>query len=89
MTEVVERVARALHAAFTPYADYSYSWDDPMASREMFYALARAAILALRDADQAMIDEGGNLIAEERNYLDAFDLAEKSFTTMIDVALAE
>jgi hypothetical protein len=48
----IERVARALHAAFTPYADYSYSWDDPLASKDMFRALAKAAIAALTNTTE-------------------------------------
>lgn len=47
----VERVARALHKAFTPYADYSYPWRHSLASRPMFLDLARAAIAALREPD--------------------------------------
>ncbi len=40
----VEEVARALHAAFSPYADYTYEWDNPLSSQDMFRALASAAI---------------------------------------------
>jgi hypothetical protein len=45
--DVVEKVAKAIHAAFGPFGDYSYPWGDPLSSPEMFRTLARAAIEAM------------------------------------------
>lgn len=38
----VESVARALHEAHMPYCDYTYPFDDPMSSADMYRALACA-----------------------------------------------
>jgi hypothetical protein len=56
MSEMVERVARALHEAHKPWCDYTYDFEHPMASREVYEALARAAIAAMREPTEGMIE---------------------------------
>lgn len=55
-----ENMARALHAAYAPFADYSYAWDDPLSSQDMFYALADAALRASRceQCDMPAVEDG-------------------------------
>lgn len=55
---MVERVARAIHAAFNDSgaADHTYAWDDPLAGRDHFRLLARAAIEAMREPTGAVME---------------------------------
>lgn len=59
MTEtMIDRVARALHEAHKPWCDYTHPFEDPRSGREVYEALARAAIAALREPTEVMMDEG-------------------------------
>jgi hypothetical protein len=40
----LETVARALHEAHKPFCDYTYPFDHPMASAEVYFTLAAKAI---------------------------------------------
>lgn len=55
MTEtMIDRVARALHEAHKPWCDYTHPFEDPRSGREVYEALARAAIAALREPTEGM-----------------------------------
>lgn len=43
----IEVVARALHEAHKPWCDYTYPFEHPMASRDVYETLAKAAIEAI------------------------------------------
>ena len=45
----IEVVARALHEAHKPWCDYTYEFDHPMAGREIYITLAKAAIKAIAE----------------------------------------
>jgi len=42
LDDYTESVARALHEAHMPYCDYTYPFEDPMSSADMYRTLARA-----------------------------------------------
>jgi hypothetical protein len=46
----IELVARALHEAHKPWAYYTYPFEHPMAGREVYETLAKAAIKAIAEA---------------------------------------
>jgi len=46
----IEVVARALHEAHKPWAYYTYPFEHPMAGREVYETLAKAAIKAIAEA---------------------------------------
>lgn len=52
----VESVARALHEAHMPYCDYTYPFDHPMSSSDMYRALARAVTLVRGQLVQAPVE---------------------------------
>ena len=52
----IEVVARALHEAHKPWCDYTYPFEHPMSSREVYETLARAAIKAITSGQR----EGDN-----------------------------
>jgi hypothetical protein len=83
---MVERVARAIHAAFNDSgaADYTYAWDDPLAGRDHFRLLARAAIEAMREPTATMIDAAYDRHGALPRSAYAYD-----YNLMIDAALSE
>lgn len=77
MSEMVERVARAIQATRGPREN----WDRVTpATRDLWMADARAAIEAMREPTEAMTDAGWRRI-EER------DDAAENWRMMIDAAL--
>jgi hypothetical protein len=51
-----DTIARVLHEAHKPWCDYTYSFEHPMSSREVYEALADAVIAA---QDAAVRERGG------------------------------
>lgn len=45
MRSYQERIARALHDAHKPYCDYTYPFDHPLSSADMYRDLAHAVML--------------------------------------------
>jgi hypothetical protein len=64
-SEMIERVARALWVQHTGRGDW---WDDPSyaalteETRNGYRGFARAAIAAMREPSQAMIEAGGKVV---------------------------
>lgn len=57
MSEMIERVARALHAHEDSWNDIDWEYL-PAGTRTLFSAQARAAIEAMREPSEAMLDCG-------------------------------
>lgn len=45
-----DMIARALHEAHKPYCDYTYAFEHPMSSREVYEALSAAVLDAIEAA---------------------------------------
>ena len=85
MSEMVERVARAMCAAAEDDWDWSVFYivdanDTAETGREVYRDMARATIEAMREPTDAM------LLADPRREM---DLSEESWEAMIDAALKE
>lgn len=93
MSEMVERVARALYEA-TPFKQTAGGFEEQSdVYQRMCMVLARAAVAAMREPTQSMMVAGG-LKAETLMFEDAstgviFKDMGEVFTVMLDAALAE
>lgn len=91
MSEMVERVARALHDARNNAADYDA---DYMAeARNGYRELARAAIAAMREPDKAMLHAAAKAMSPGRrpapDYVPVADKHAIRYRAMIDEALKD
>ena len=86
----IERAARAIYEAVQP----EWHWNDPEAelSRRMYRKNARAAIAALREPDDLMMQAGAEIVRHigpdesEDTFLND---AANTWRLMVDAALAE
>lgn len=103
MTDMIERVARALFAAHNADPDWGDGYetagqaancgDDTELSHEECFALARAAIAAMREPTEAMVKAGLVFPQEpqdrEFDPVISNDLPIERYKDMIDAALAD
>lgn len=76
MTEMVERVARALFGQFAKGATVSFGFDEMHEDRkDQYRADARAAIRAMREPDERILKVGGAVLAEGRDFRSIWDAA--------------
>lgn len=78
----IERAARAMYDAVAP----EWEWDDPDAEllRRMYRANARVALLAVREATDAMCEAGGDHVEQAGRIT-----VDSLWTVMIDAALEQ
>ena len=86
----IERAARAMYATVQP----EWDWDDPDAEplRRMYRDNAKAAILALKEPSDAMVDAGADVIGSINKAESDFavrDDTKSVWNMMIDAALGE
>lgn len=79
MSEMVERMARGMHAS-TDMIWSQLPWDRLGAAQELYLSLARAAIAEMREPTRLMIRAGGEIAENDR-------IAEATWANMIDAAL--
>lgn len=104
----VERVARAIYEKSPLYVERpnigdamrSMTWDEAARyGHEDYYSMARAALTALREPSEAMIDDGEIAVDDcedsgkdsygTYSYIDGRRAAFEAWQSMIDAALAE
>ncbi len=83
MTEMIERVARALFYRFQFDPEYEYE-DAPEKERDLYRGCALTAIEAMREPTEEMATAGYSGSGE-----DSFGVALGTWRAMIDAALAE
>jgi hypothetical protein len=86
----IERAARAMYANVQP----EWDWDDPDAElmRRMYRENARAAIRALHEPSETMIDSGASVLGSVNKSESEFALRDdtkSAWSMMIDAALEE
>lgn len=89
MSEVVERVARALFEADCQIGDTPIvKWElAPEYEREEYRHLARAALEALREPTEGMVEAGADAADASGWAVDAISGAKTAYRAMIDEAL--
>ena len=91
MTDIIERVARALCVSDATPPDRPVSFEDNTPLWELHKKAARAAIAAMRDCTPAMLDAGsaahpaGGYVRETL----LTDIIEAEWRAMVDAALEE
>lgn len=86
----IERAARAMHATVKP----EWEWDAPDAEplRKMYRENVKAAIRAMQEPSEAMVDAGADVVRSVNKAESDFavrDDAKSVWSMMIDAALAE
>ena len=86
----IERAARAMYKTVNP----EWEWDDPDAwpLRKMYRENARAAILALKEPSETMINAGADVVGSVNKAESDFavrDDTKSVWNMMIDAALGE
>lgn len=80
---MIERVARAIHCNISSDYCWPYMLDD---EKELYRIYARAALIAMREPDEAMVEAGQ---ATECEHGDMTCGAANAWRAMIEVALNE
>ena len=92
MTDMIERVARAMHCSVNTWAAIPQPWDNLNSTeRSAFDLAARAAIAAMRDCTPAMLD-AGSAAHPAGGYVRGTlltDIIEAEWRAMVDAALEE
>ena len=86
MSEVVERVALA---AMAKHAEVDLAFAGVREARQGWEAIARAAILALREPTEGMIEAAYRVVAPWEGDLDSRGAAVEIMHAFIDAALSE
>ena len=86
----IERAARAMYDTVRP----EWEWDDPDAAplRRMYRDNAKAALLALKEPSEAMIDAGADVVGSVNKAESDFavrDDTKSVWNLMIDAAMGE
>jgi hypothetical protein len=86
----IERAARAMYDTVDP----EWEWDDPEAEllRRMYRENAKAAILALKEPSEVMVDAGADVVRNVNTAESDFavrDDTKSVWNMMIDAALGE
>lgn len=70
MSDMVEKVARAIWALQrdTDCNDYDKLWDGPCSAKEIARDMARAAIEAMREPTEDMLEAGTNAVDDGETY---------------------
>lgn len=80
-SDMIERVARAI-------AEEAAMWGDEATRPEVRHALARAAIAAMREPTEAMVEAGASDVIQSPCNT-SYEIATDAYRVMIDAALAE
>lgn len=85
MTYMIDKIARAMHAGVNGHVTPPPTWDNQSEQSQNYWRIgARAAITALREPTETMIDAGSK---EQRNILSK--PIEGIWSAMIDAALED
>ena len=85
MTYMIDKIARAMHASVNGHVQPPPTWDNQSEQSQNYWRIgARAAIVAMREPTETMIDAGSK---EQRNILSK--PIEGIWAAMIDDALGD
>jgi len=92
MTDMIDKIARAMHAAVNGHVTPPPTWDNQSEQSQNYWRIsARAAIAAMRNCTPAMLDAGsaahpaGGYVRETL----LTDIIEAEWRAMVDAALEE